>query len=316
MAGLRVGGGERCEAVVAGRGVEPFDAGQLGQPASVRVADQHGDQVDRLGDQRARDRHDGLLDELLHPAERTERGAGVNRADAAGVAGAPGFDEVERLGAANLADGDTIGPEAQRRADQLGQRHHAVLGPHGDEVGRGALQLSRVFDQNDAIGSLGDFCQQRVDQRGLARARAARDEDVGAALDAVAQRLGFRRRHDAGLRVVVEREYGDGGLSDCEGRCGDDGRQQPLEPLAPFRQLGRDARGAGVNLDADMMRDQADDALAIGSAQQFARVADTFAEPIEPKPAVRVQHHFYDGGIVQPSSDRRPERGAQHPCAA
>ena len=58
-----------------------------------------------------------------------------------------------------------------------------------------------------------------------------------------------------------------------------------------------------MNLDADMVRNQADDALAIGSAQQLACIADAFAEPIEPKAAVWVQHHFDDGGIVQPSRD-------------
>src|SRR5689334_8186926 len=34
--------------------------------------------------------------------------------------------------------------------------------------GRGALQLARVFDQNDAVAGLGDLRQQRVDERGLA----------------------------------------------------------------------------------------------------------------------------------------------------
>jgi hypothetical protein len=38
-----------------------------------------------------------------------------------------------------------------------------------------------------------------------------------------------------------------------------------LEPLAPSGSSA-ETRGPGMNLDADMMRDQADDALAIGGA--------------------------------------------------
>ena len=64
--------------------------------------------------------------------------------------------------------------------------------------------------------------------------------------------------------IVVEREDRDGRLADRESRSRDDGRQQSLEPLSRFGQLGRDARIAGMDLDADMMRDEADDALAVG----------------------------------------------------
>ena len=82
------------------------------------------------------------------------RGAGVDGADAAGMAGAPGLQEIERLGAAHLADRDAVGAQAQRGADEIGERGDAVLGAHGDEVGRGALQLARVLDQDDAVGGL------------------------------------------------------------------------------------------------------------------------------------------------------------------
>ncbi len=98
----------------------------------------------------------------------------------------------------------------------------------------------------------------------------------------MAQRLGLGRRHDPGAGIVVEREHRDGGLADGEGRGSDDGRKQALKPLPAFRQLCRDARGPGVNLDADVVRDQAHDALAIGGGERFASVGDTFAESVEP----------------------------------
>ena len=49
-----------------------------------------------------------------------------------------------------------------------------------DEVRRLALELAGVLDQHDAIGCLGDFGEQRVDERGLAGRCAARDQDVAA----------------------------------------------------------------------------------------------------------------------------------------
>ena len=104
--------------------------------------------------------------------------AGVDRADAAGMAGAPGLQQVERFGAAHLADRDAVGPQAQRGADQIGERGDAVLGAQRHEVGRGALQLARVLDQDDAVGGLGDLGQQRIGERGLAGRGAAGDEDV------------------------------------------------------------------------------------------------------------------------------------------
>ena len=58
---------------------------------------------------------------------RSQRGARVDRADAAGMASAPRLQQVQRLGAAHLADRDAVGPQAQRGADQIGQRGNAIL---------------------------------------------------------------------------------------------------------------------------------------------------------------------------------------------
>ena len=172
-------------------------------------------------------------------------GAGMDGADAAGMAGAPGLEQVERFGAAHLADRDAVGAQAQRGADEIGERDDAVLGAQRDEVGRGALQLARVLDQDDAIGGLRDFGEQRVGERGLAGRGAAGDEDVRARRRRPARSVvGLVGRHDAGRDIVVEREDRDGGLADREGRRRDDGRQQPLEALSRFGQLGRDARAS------------------------------------------------------------------------
>ena len=148
---------------------------------------QHGDQVDGLGDQRARDGDHRFLDQLLEPSQRTDGGPGMDRADAARMTGAPGLQQVQRFGAAHLADGDAIGPQPQRCAHQIGQGRDPVLGAQGHEVGGQALQLARVLDQDDAVRGLGDLRQQRIGQGRLAGRGAARDEDVGAAGDPLAQ---------------------------------------------------------------------------------------------------------------------------------
>ena len=111
----------------------------------------------------------------------------MDGADAAGMAGAPGLEQVERFGAAHLADRDAVGTQPQRGANEVGERGDAVLGAQRHEVGRGALQLARVLDQDDAVAGLGDLGQQRVGERGLAGRGAAGDEDVRARRDRAAQ---------------------------------------------------------------------------------------------------------------------------------
>ena len=94
------------------------------------------------------------------------------------MAGVPGFEHVEGLGAAHLADDDAVGTQPQRRAHQIGQRGDARLGAQRHAIGGGAFELARVLQDDDALVEVGDLGQQRVDQRGLARGGAADHEDV------------------------------------------------------------------------------------------------------------------------------------------
>ena len=70
-----VAGASGDHEVVAPRGIEPSDESEFGKPAGRASAGQHGDDVDGLRDQGARHRDDGLLNELLKPAQGAERGA-------------------------------------------------------------------------------------------------------------------------------------------------------------------------------------------------------------------------------------------------
>ena len=131
--------------------VEAVDAGEFGEAPARSVADEHGDQIDRIGEQGSRDSDDGFLDQLLHAAERAKCTSGMDRADPPWMAGAPGFEEIERLSAAHLADRNAVGPQPQGGAYQVGEGRNAVLGAQRDEIGRSTLQFARVFDQDDAI---------------------------------------------------------------------------------------------------------------------------------------------------------------------
>jgi len=100
------------------------------------------------------------------------------------------------------------------------------------------LQLARILDEDDAVFCLSDLGEQRVGQRGLARRGAARDEDIGARGDTLAQRVGLSGGHNPGADIVFEREDRDGGLADGERRGRHDRRQQSLEPFSRLGQFG------------------------------------------------------------------------------
>src|SRR3546814_18309402 len=92
-------------------GIEPFDANEVGKAALAAAAGQDDDDVDRLGDQRARDMRYGFKDQLLEPVPRGACRSGMDRAEAAGMAGAPRLEQIARVGAAHFADRDDIGTE-------------------------------------------------------------------------------------------------------------------------------------------------------------------------------------------------------------
>jgi hypothetical protein len=66
-----------------------------------------------------------------------------------------------------------------------------------------------------------------------------------------------------------------------------------------------------MDLGADMMRDQANDALAIGGRQSFAGVGKPFRKPVDPEPPIGVEHHLDDADL--PETWRSRARGR---CAA
>ena len=104
------------------------------------------------------------------------------------MAGVHGLQHVEGFLAAHLADDDAVGPHAQRVLDQLALANLAFAFDIGRTRFQPAdmrllqLQFRRVLDGDQAL--LGrDVAGQRVEQRRLAAAGAARNQDRLARLD-------------------------------------------------------------------------------------------------------------------------------------
>jgi hypothetical protein len=71
-----------------------------------------------------------------------------------------------------------------------------------------------------------------------------------------------------------------------------------------------------MDLRADMVGDQTDDAFAVFRRQALARIGEALGEAVDPEPSVRVQHHLNDARVFQEGRDGRAKRGAQHSRAA
>ena len=127
------------------------------------------------------------------------------------------------------------------------------------------MQFARVLDQDDSIFCFRDLSEQGVDERRLARGRAAGDQDVAAFGDGHAQQACPHWGHDSGARVVVERKHGDRGFPDRESRRAHHWRQEAFEAFAGFRKFGGDARVAAMDFGADMVGHEPHDPFAVGS---------------------------------------------------
>ena len=122
-------------------------------------------------------------DHRVETIQRVARAVGVDRRQAAVVAGVHRLEHVQRFLAADLADDDAVGTHTEGVDHQLPLPDGALafdvrrprLEPH--RVPLPQRQFRRVLDRDDAL-ALRDEARERVEQRRLARAGAARDDDV------------------------------------------------------------------------------------------------------------------------------------------
>ena len=71
-----------------------------------------------------------------------------------------------------------------------------------------------------------------------------------------------------------------------------------------------------MNLGADMVRDQADDALAIRGREARSGIGESLGQPVDPEPPIGIEHHLDDGRVFQESGDGGAEGSAQHARAS
>ena len=135
------------------------------------------------------------------------------------------------------------GRRTKRRTHKVGQRADPVLGPQRNEVGRGALKLASVLNENHPVGGLGHFGEERVDERGLARRGAASDEDVAPGRDRLAEGFCVGGGQDASVDISAQSEHRDSRPADRKRGRSNNRRQQPLEALAGLWQARPRTRG-------------------------------------------------------------------------
>ena len=201
--------------------------------------------------------------------QRVAGRVGVERGERAVVAGVHGLEHVQHLVAADLADDDAVGAHTQGVAHQVARRDLALafdvrrarLQAH--DVRLLELELGRVLDGDDALVGR-DEARQDVEQRRLARAGAARDQDVEPRLHDALEDL----RHGLGdgpLRDAVlhgQRLHGE--AADRQERAVERQRRDDGVDARAVRQAGVDVGRSFVDAAADARHDAVDDDSQVG----------------------------------------------------
>ena len=246
----------------------------------------------------------GHEDHRLESGEHVARRVGVAGRHRAVVAGVHGLEHVERLTAAALADDDAIGPHAQGVAHQLADGDRAlafdVRRPRleRDDVLLAQLQLGRVLDRDDAL-VVGDERRQDVEQRRLAGAGAAGDDDVQARLDARAQEVDHLGRRGPEADQVVRRHRRGRELADGDhGPDERDGRDDDVDARA-VDEAGVDHRRRLVDAPADRRDDALDDAHHVIVVLERHVGQLDLAAALDVHLARAVDHHLSDRLVAQ-----------------
>ena len=135
----------------------------------------------------------------------------MQRAHRAVVARVHRLQQIERLRSAHFAHDDPFGPHTQAVLDQIAHRDlsgafeigRTRFQPH--DVRLLQLQFRRVFAGDDPLVGF-DVVGQAIEQRRLARARAAGDDDVAAHAADDLEDFGAGRRNRAETRELIERQ--------------------------------------------------------------------------------------------------------------
>ena len=200
-------------------GLHPLHLGDVGDAAGAVVealeVDDRGRAPTRsAGGSPCIGRSSPAISTIVSMRASASRGrVGVDGRQRALVAGVHRLEHVERLGAADLADDDPVGPHAQRVADELADRDLAVALDvlrarlEAEDVVLVELELGGVLDRDDPVGVRGSTAESAFssvvlpvpvppEMRMLSSALTQRDEEVGGLLRR-ACRCGAGRRASA-----------------------------------------------------------------------------------------------------------------------
>src|SRR3954471_7569804 len=155
---------------------------------ACNVNDHVDGQCDRFADASMRQTDIRGQHAMREPRQGLVGGVRVDRAEASEVAGVEGLQEVEGLGAADLADDDPSGQvhkgcaeqvsDADRRQRRLvPQRHLSSPRLQSEQIGFVEMDLCGLLYHHDPI-AIRDPSRQGVQQRRLSRSGAAGNEDV------------------------------------------------------------------------------------------------------------------------------------------
>ena len=214
--------------------------------------------------------------ERLHAAQRLFGRPGVDGRQRPVVAAGHRAEHVQRLGAADLADDDPVGPHPQRVAHEAADRHLAAalqrrgprLQPH--DVGVAQAQLGGVLDGDDPL-AVADELRQRVERRRLARAGAAADEDVAARPHGARQQVAQRRRPGPVGDELVGAEAAPAEAADREDRPVERERRDDDVDARAVRQAGIDERLGLVDAAPERREDALDRVAQVGLAVEAGR---------------------------------------------
>src|SRR5260363_312078 len=128
-----------------------------------------------------------FINQLLHAHQSMLAIVCVNCRQPARMAGIPHLQQRQRGAIAHFSNNDPVWTQAHRCSEQRGDIASSVarIGAQRDGILRRALNLARVFDQDDAMlrRELADRMQNGVDQRGFARTRSANHQNIFALLN-------------------------------------------------------------------------------------------------------------------------------------
>jgi len=159
--------------------------------------------INRCGDEFARHiRHD-FADKLLKTVKSVCSAIGVNGCNAAGMTGRPSFQKIERFTAANLADDDAVRAKTKGRTHELAHGN-GWLRAKGYAILCRALELTRVFQKEDAVIFIRDFREKRIGQRRFAGPCSAYDKNILPRLYSTAQSISAKLAQCAAAHIITK----------------------------------------------------------------------------------------------------------------